>query len=242
VSIFLPGGDSPEIVKLVLWRHGQTTFNAERRFQGQSDVPLNATGLEQAAEAAPYLAALRPDAVFSSDLSRASTTAGFLGRLTGLPVQLEKDLRERGGGSWEGLTSAEIRDRFPAEYAAWAPPDGESAEAVADRAEAAMRRIADSLPGGGVAVVVGHGGSLGFGAARLLGIPDELRALGPFGNCRWSVLSRRMGKWRLLEHNAGVLAEPVLEAEAVPDAEPVPEPAATPGADAARDVDAEREV
>ena len=100
-------------------------------------------------------------------------------------------------------------------------PDGEPAEAVADRAEAVLRRIADSLPGGGLAVVVGHGGCLGFGAARLLGLGDELRALGPFGNCRWSVLSRRMGKWRLLEHNAGVLPEPVLEAEAVPDAEPV---------------------
>jgi probable phosphoglycerate mutase len=221
VSIFMPGDPSPELVKLVLWRHGQTTFNAERRFQGQSDVPLNATGLEQAAEAAPYLAALEPDALFSSDLSRAASTAAALARLTGLPVQLEKDLRERGGGSWEGLTSVEIRERFPAEYADWAPPDGEPAEAVADRAEAVLRRIADSLPGGGLAVVVGHGGCLGFGAARLLGLGDELRALGPFGNCRWSVLSRRMGKWRLLEHNAGVLPEPVLEAEAVPDAEPV---------------------
>jgi broad specificity phosphatase PhoE len=221
VSIFMPGDPSPELVKLVLWRHGQTTFNAERRFQGQSDVPLNATGLEQAAEAAPYLAALRPDAIFSSDLSRAASTAAALAQLTGLPVQLEKDLRERGGGSWEGLTSTEIRERYPAEYADWAPPDGEPAEAVADRAEAALRRIADSLPGGGLAVVVGHGGCLGFGAARLLGLGDELRALGPFGNCRWSVLSRRMGKWRLLEHNAGVLPEPVLEVEAVPDAEPV---------------------
>jgi glucosyl-3-phosphoglycerate phosphatase len=240
VSIFMPG-DSPDLVKLVLWRHGQTTYNAERRFQGQSDVPLNETGLAQAAEAAPYLAALRPDAIFSSDLSRAATTAGFLGRLTGLPVQLEKDLRERGGGSWEGLTSVEIRERYPSEYADWAPPDGEPADAVADRAEAVLRRIADSLPGGGLAVVVGHGGCLGFGAARLLGLGDELRALGPFGNCRWSVLSRRLGKWRLLEHNAGVLPEPVLEAEPVPDAEPVLEDVRVTGADTARDVDAERE-
>jgi glucosyl-3-phosphoglycerate phosphatase len=216
-----PGGEGPEIVKLVLWRHGQTAFNAERRFQGQSDVPLNDVGLRQAAEAAPYLAALQPGAIFSSDLSRAATTAGALARLTGLPVQLDKDLRERGGGSWEGLTAIEIAGRFPAEYAAWAPPDGETAEAVADRGEAAMHRIADSLSGGGLAVVVGHGGCLGFGAARLLGIPDGLRALGPFGNCRWSVLSRRLGTWRLLEHNAGVHAAPVLEAVAVPDAEPV---------------------
>jgi glucosyl-3-phosphoglycerate phosphatase len=214
-----PGGEGPEIVKLVLWRHGQTTYNAERRFQGQSDVPLNSTGLQQAEEAAPYLAALRPDAIFSSDLSRAAATAAALARLTGLNVQFDKDLRERGGGSWEGMTAAEIAELYPESYAAWAPPDGESADAVADRGEAAMRRIADSLPGGGVAVVVGHGGCLGFGAARLLGIPDDLRALGPFGNCRWSVLSRRLGRWRLLEHNAGVLPEPVLVPEPVVDAE-----------------------
>lgn len=218
MSIWL-GGEGPEIVRLVLWRHGQTTYNAERRFQGQSDVPLNAVGLAQAEEAAPYLAALKPDAIFASDLSRAATTASTLARLTGLQVQLDKDLRERGAGSWEGLTAVEIAERFPEEYAAWAPPDGETSAAVADRAEAAMHRIADSLTGGGLAVVVGHGGCLSFGAARLLGIGDELRALGPFGNCRWSVLSRRFGKWRLLEHNAGVLPEPVLVTEAVPDAE-----------------------
>ena len=218
MSIWL-GGEGPEIVRLVLWRHGQTTYNAERRFQGQSDVPLNEAGLAQAEEAAPYLAALKPDAIFASDLSRAATTASTLARLTGLQVQLDKDLRERGAGSWEGLTAVEIAERFPEEYAAWAPPDGETSAAVADRAEAAMHRIADSLTGGGLAVVVGHGGCLSFGAARLLGIGDELRALGPFGNCRWSVLSRRFGKWRLLEHNAGVLPEPVLVTEAVPDAE-----------------------
>jgi broad specificity phosphatase PhoE len=209
-----PGGQGPEIVQLVLWRHGQTTWNAERRFQGQSDVPLNARGLEQAARAAPYLAALRPSAIYSSDLGRAAVTADALARLTGLPVQLDKDLRERGGGSWEGKTAAQIAAEFPEAYAAWAPPDGEMAVSVADRASAALMRIADSMPGGSLAVVVGHGGALAFGASRLLGIPDDLRVLGPFGNCRWSVISRRLGRWRLIEHNAGVLPEPVLDVDA----------------------------
>jgi glucosyl-3-phosphoglycerate phosphatase len=213
VSIW-PGGEGPEIVKLVLWRHGQTTYNLERRFQGQRDVPLNAGGLEQARRAAPYLAAMRPDAIWSSDLSRASATAEELARLTGVTVQLEKDLRERGGGSWEGKTAAEIAAEFPDAYASWTPPDGETAASVADRASGALLRIADSLTGGSLAVVVGHGGALGFGAARLLGLPDDLRALGPFGNCRWSVISRRSGKWRLLEHNAGFLPEPVLATDA----------------------------
>jgi glucosyl-3-phosphoglycerate phosphatase len=203
------GGEDSDVVTLVLWRHGQTTYNVERRFQGQSDVPLNEAGRRQAADAARYLAALRPSAIYSSDLSRASATAGALARLTGLPVQLDKDLRERGGGCWEGLTEAEIRERFPVERVTWSPPDGEPAAAVADRASAALTRIADSLSGGSMAVVVSHGAALGMAAAQLLDIPWEPRVLGPFGNCRWSVLSRRRTRWRLLEHNVGILPEPV---------------------------------
>ncbi len=193
----------------MVWRHGQTTYNVERRFQGQSDVPLNEVGLRQAAEAARYLAALRPSAIFSSDLSRAAATAEALARLTGLPVQLDKDLRERSGGLWEGLTEAEIRERFPAERATWTPPDGEPAAAVTDRASAALERIADSLPGGSMAVVVSHGAALGMALARLLGSRRSPAVLGPFGNCHWSVLSRRGSQWRLLEHNVGVPPEPV---------------------------------
>lgn len=203
------GGESGDIVTLVLWRHGQTTFNVERRFQGQSDIPLNDAGRRQAAEAARFLAALHPTAIYSSDLSRASATADALARLTGLTVQLDKDLRERGGGSWEGLTEGEIRERFPVERVTWSPPDGEPAEAVADRATAALQRIAGGLSGGATAVVVSHGAALGMATARLLEIPWEPRVLGPFGNCRWSILARRWGRWRLLEHNVGMLPDPV---------------------------------
>jgi broad specificity phosphatase PhoE len=209
-----PGGEESDVVTLVVWRHGQTLYNAERRFQGQSDVPLNEVGLRQAAAAARHLAALRPAAIFSSDLSRASVTAEALARLTGLTVQLDKDLRERSGGSWEGLTEAEIRERFPAERATWTPPDGEPALAVADRASAALERIAASMPGGSTAVVVSHGAALGMAIARLLEIPWEPRILGPFGNCHWSILSRRRGRWRLLEHNVGMLADPVGDGQA----------------------------
>lgn len=206
-----PGGDSPEVVRLLVWRHGQTTFNVERRFQGQTDVPLNALGREQAALAARYLAAMRPDAIYSSDLVRASETAGFLARLTGLEVQLDKDLRERNGGSWEGMTADEIREQYPESVESWTPPDGEPVKAVADRASAAFERIADTLSSGQMAVVVAHGAALGLGISRVLRIPEELRPLGPFSNCHWSVLSRRRGKWRLLEHNVGMLPEPVPE-------------------------------
>jgi probable phosphoglycerate mutase len=196
----------------VLWRHGQTVWNAERRFQGQSDIPLDETGQAQAERAARLLAGLRPDLIVSSDLSRAASTAAPLARLTGLEVMLDKDLRERHGGCWEGLTDAEIRERYPAEHATWTPPDGEPSTVVADRVAGALQRtaVAVSEPGG-LAVVVSHGAALRLGMSRLLGMPEELfGALGPLSNCSWSVLGLRSGRWRLLEHNAGTLPEPIL--------------------------------
>jgi glucosyl-3-phosphoglycerate phosphatase len=205
-----PGGDDQSVVTLVLWRHGQTAYNVEHRFQGQSDVPLDDVGRLQAAQAAPYLAAMGPAAIYSSDLSRATATAAALARLTGVPVQLDKDLRERSGGSWEGLTESEIADRFPEERKTWSPPDGEPVSAVTERASAALERIADTVGGGSLAVVVAHGACLSLAIANLLGVPVQPRVLGPFGNCHWSVMTRRNTRWRLLEHNVGMLPEPVL--------------------------------
>ena len=220
-------------MRLVLWRHGQTIWNAERRFQGQSDIPLDETGQAQAERAARLLAGLHPDMIVSSDLSRAASTAEPLARLAALDVILDTDLRERHGGCWEGLTDAEIRERYPEAHATWTPPDGEPTAAVADRVAAALQRIAtavaeqaagrdsrtahpDGRPAGhdgrdGLAVVVSHGAALRLGMSRLLGMPEELFGiLGPLSNCSWSVLGVRYGRWRLLEHNAGTLPEPVL--------------------------------
>jgi len=199
----------------VLWRHGQTVWNAERRFQGQSDIPLDEMGQAQAERAARLLAGLRPDLIVSSDLSRAAGTAAALARLTGLEVTLDKDLRERHGGCWEGLTDTEIRARYPVEHANWSPPDGEPTSVVAERVAVALHRIAATLaePDAttGLAVVVSHGAALRLGMSRLLGMPDELSGvLGPLSNCSWSVVGRRRDRWRLLEHNAGTLPEPIL--------------------------------
>jgi len=195
----------------VLWRHGQTIWNVERRFQGQTDIPLDDTGEAQAEYAARRLATLRPDAIFSSDLTRAAGTAAPLARLTGLAVTLDKDLRERSGGSWEGLTDREIAERYPAERASWNPPDGEPTTAVADRVAGALRRVADTVADGGLAVVVSHGAALRLGMARILGLTEDVfGVLGPLSNCAWSVVGLRNDRWRLLEHNAGTLPEPVI--------------------------------
>jgi glucosyl-3-phosphoglycerate phosphatase len=195
----------------VLWRHGQTIWNAEHRFQGQTDIDLDETGVAQAERAARLLAALRPDAIVSSDLRRASATAAALARLTGLEVSLDKDLRERYGGAWEGLTDKEIREQYPEAHAAWLPPDGESTAAVAARACAALERAAEATPPGGLTVVVSHGAALRLGVSAFLGLPAvQWDVLGPLANCSWSVLQRRRDRWRVVEHNAGTLPEPVL--------------------------------
>jgi probable phosphoglycerate mutase len=186
----------------VLWRHGQTTWNAEHRYQGQTDIPLDDTGVAQAERAARRLATLRPDALFCSDLTRAQQTAAPLAELAGRPVTLDKDLRERNGGDWEGLTDTEIRERYPAERATWAPPNGELTQVVADRVATAFARIAEALEPGQLAVVVGHGASLRLGLERILGIPVEgLPTLGSLVNCSWSVLELRNDHWRLNEYN-----------------------------------------
>ena len=203
-----PSGRGP---RLVLWRHGQTVWNFEDRFQGQTDIPLDDTGVAQAELAARLLAALRPDAIFASDLSRAASTAAPLARLTGLPVTLDKDLRERHGGEWEGLTGPEIRSRYPAEFRTWSPPGGELADAVADRVYNALERIIETQPAGALAVVASHGAAIRLGMCKLLGLSEEVwDTIGPLSNCSWSVLGTRRGHWRLMEHNAGTLPEPVL--------------------------------
>src|SRR5581483_7778162 len=85
----------------------------------QTDVPLDAVGRDQARRAARLLAALRPNVITASDLARAADTARELSALTGLPVMLDKGLRETYAGTWQGLTDTEIREKFPEEFAAW---------------------------------------------------------------------------------------------------------------------------
>ncbi len=196
--------------RVVCLRHGQTLWNVEKRFQGHTDIALDETGIAQAARAASLLAALRPTMLVSSDLRRAYDTASALGRLTGLDVAVDKDLRERGGGEWEGLTRDEIRAGWPVEYEAWEAPGGEDVAHVADRVADAVGRWASRLDEDGLLVVASHGAALRLGICRLLALPQELwSALGSLGNCSWSVLEEGRRGWRLLEHNAGTLPEPI---------------------------------
>jgi glucosyl-3-phosphoglycerate phosphatase len=201
----------------VLWRHGQTAWNLERRFQGSTDIPLTEAGVAQARRAARLLAALRPHAIISSDLSRAADTAAELTAVTGLGVTHYEALRETYAGEWQGLTSAEIMARYGEQYAAWKRGEpvrrggGELETEVADRAAPVVLNEADKLPDGGTLVVVSHGGAIRTTIGRLLGLAaGHWESLGGLSNCCWSVLGEGARGWRLLEHNAGTLPEPVL--------------------------------
>jgi glucosyl-3-phosphoglycerate phosphatase len=203
--------------RVVLWRHGRTSWNADGRFQGQLDIDLDEIGREQAVRAARLLAALRPELIVSSDLRRAADTAAELGRIMSRPVEVDPRLRETYAGDWQGLTGAEIAARYSGEYNAWQSGDpelqvggGESRADVAARMADAITDAAARLPEGGLAVLVTHGGAARLGVARLVGLPlERFTNLVGLSNGSWSLLAESSHGWVLVEHNAGTLPEPV---------------------------------
>jgi broad specificity phosphatase PhoE len=138
------------MTELLLVRHGETDWNAERRWQGHADVPLNERGREQARRLADSFPEDDVDAIYASDLVRARETAEILGARLGLPVVVDRDLREIDVGSREGLTGEEVGIRE------W---DGEAYEAHRERTLRALARIVAGHPGSRV-LVVAHGGTL----------------------------------------------------------------------------------
>lgn len=161
---------------ILLIRHGQTEWNLTYRWQGHLDIPLNEIGRRQSNLLAHRLASWPIGAVYSSDLQRASETAAILGRVTGHTPILDERLRERHGGTFQGLSVSKIQAE---QSAVWqqisvggqAPPGGETAVAVAERALAAYQAILAECRGKMVAIVT-HGGTLRLLIGQLLGLPS----------------------------------------------------------------------
>ena len=152
------------MTELLIVRHGETDWNAERRFQGHADRSLNDTGRAQAVALADELADVQAEAIYSSDLARARETAQILGARLGVPVTELRELREIDVGDWQGLTRAEIKKRFPEALKAWRRGEtgwngGETYDELAARVVPALERIAREHPHGRV-LVVGHGGTI----------------------------------------------------------------------------------
>jgi len=151
---------------LLLARHGQTDWNRDGIWQGQADPPLNALGRRQARALADRVSRWPVEAVYASDLRRARETAEIVAAALGLPVIVDPGLRESDVGSWTGLTSTEIAQRFPG----WEYHDGEPREAFQARAVHAAERIAQAHEGTTVLVVT-HGGVVRALQRHALGEP-----------------------------------------------------------------------
>jgi broad specificity phosphatase PhoE len=196
--------------RVVIWRHGRTAWNRERRFQGQYDVALDDVGVAQAREAAVVLATLHPAAIVSSDLTRALTTAGELAALTGLPVTTDPGFREIDVGTWQGLTLEEVGERNPADAAMWLSGregrrgGGETMSEVADRARVALDKALAPIADDQTLVVATHGAAGRALISSLMELPPSSRhSLGSLSNACWSVMAETPDGWRLFEYNVG---------------------------------------
>ena len=153
------------MLHLILVRHGETEWNAQRRYQGQTDVPLSALGIQQAELIAERLATLKIDAVYASDLIRAWETAQIIAEKCGLNVLSEPCLRELKFGVLEGLTFDEAQAQYPGMIAAWqedfnnAPEGAETIDLFNTRIVSLLEDLKQKHDEQ-VVLLVAHGGSL----------------------------------------------------------------------------------
>lgn len=165
--------------RLLLVRHGITETNATRKFTGQSDIDINADGYRQAEELRDRLADEKIDAVYSSDLKRAITTAGVICSPHQLEITACPEIRELNYGEAEGLTYKEISEKYPdlsEMIAKYSPvlsfPGGESFSDLTDRAGRFLE-IINNHPTDQTILVVSHGGMLRTLICQLLGMDQE---------------------------------------------------------------------
>jgi len=155
-----------QATRIIAIRHGETAWNVDTRLQGHLDIALNAKGLWQADRVALALCDEPIDAIYASDLQRAWQTATAIAAATAAPLVANPGLRERGFGSFEGQTYAEIEDLWPQDSQKWrqrepdwAPPGGESLRAMRERVTRTTTLLAQQHFGGQI-VLVAHGGVL----------------------------------------------------------------------------------
>lgn len=192
---------------LLLLRHGQSTWNAEGRWQGWADAPLSPLGEEQAAEAAAHLVDAGLTATASSDLSRARRTAEIIAAALDLShPEVEAGLRERDVGPFTGLTRDDIKSRWPEAFDPATghlvrPPEGETDEHLLARVLPALTRLGVAFAGQRL-LVISHGGVL-----RSLDRHFDVAApgLGPIPNLG--------GRWFRVEGSAVVPGEVVVPVE-----------------------------
>ncbi|MFC4908238.1 histidine phosphatase family protein [Actinomadura gamaensis] len=197
------------MTRLVLVRHGETEWHAENRYAGVSDVALTPRGLEQAGLLAGWAQRAGLSGLWSSDLTRARLTASFSAEATGLPLRIDPRLRELDFGRAEGLTRAEMRERFPDALQAFHDdpvsghlPGGEDPHAAAERFSSCLDEIVARHPDGRV-MVVAHTTAIRLVLCHYLSLPlSEYRRVFPsVRNCALTELRLADGHAALLEFN-----------------------------------------
>ena len=165
------------MTRILLVRHGQSTWNADGRWQGRADPPLSDLGRRQAEVAAETISDQGMTAVWSSPLRRALATADIVAERLGFPVQTDPRLEERDAGEWEGLTRTEIEAGWPGFLDGGRRPEGfETDDVLHDRALAAIHRIAATAHA--PVVVVSHGGLIRVVERALGSEPHSVPNLG----------------------------------------------------------------
>lgn len=167
------------MTRIFLVRHGETAWNVEGRFQGQSDTPLNETGRQQADALGNYLKGKNLQVIYTSDLVRALNTARIIGAYHNVDIKPDPRLRELNFGSWEGMDYYEIQAKHPKELTDWqenilntAPPGGESLEQLAKRVQAVYEHIIPTDLKGDI-LIVAHGGVLQVLLCYALNLPFQ---------------------------------------------------------------------
>lgn len=197
---------------LVLVRHGETVWHGENRYAGTSDVELTPRGHDQAAQLAGWAAGAGLGAVWASTLSRARITAEAAAAKAGLPVRTDARLRELDFGQGEGLTSAEMKARFPQARAAFEAdpaehplPGGENPHEAATRFVTVLNEISVQHPEARV-LVVAHTTAIRLALCHLIGVPlGEYRRLFPrLDNCALTELRLGHGQVAILQYNSPI--------------------------------------
>lgn len=164
------------MTKLILIRHGQTVWNHELRYQGQTDVALTEEGYRQARLMTNRLKTEKIDAIYASDLSRALETAKIVAEGWSVSVQSLPELREINFGVWEGLTYKEIAERYPDLVKVWFSnpsqvriPNGEMFAELQDRAYGAIKSLLAKHPDQTI-LVASHGATIRMIICGILGM------------------------------------------------------------------------
>ncbi len=197
-----------KVTELLIIRHGQTAWNKVKRLQGHSDIPLNEKGEQQAIALGQTLKHESLNAIIASDMQRATKTAEEIAKWHNLQVKVDRDLRERCYGAFEGLHPEEIALRYPESHAAWhaADPDhvfppgereAESPRQFFHRAMAALHRCAAQHPGQKIAVIA-HFGIVESAYRAANGIPLGNNARMPVLNTSINRFAIGNGEIRLL--------------------------------------------